>query len=122
MAQLQPAGNRAIASLLAPVQRQDEEGGDAAPAVEAPLLDEAQVADARRYYTAQPWLYTPAIITQLREALDLPGEGGVDDALVLAVAQWQTTNGSNDPALAGRRQGRAADAAPDLPGWPERRG
>jgi hypothetical protein len=96
---LRPAGNRAIASLLQrTIQRQDEEAP--AEAEEAPLLDELQVADARRYYTAQPWLYTPAIITQLREALGLDGEGGVDEALVLAVAEWQSTEGAGDPALA----------------------
>ena len=103
LARLQPAGNRAITTLLRPhVQRQDEgegeaAGGDAAPA-EEPLLDDAQVADARRYYIAQPALYTPAIISQLREELGL-AEGGIDDELVLAVAAWQSTNGANDPAL-----------------------
>ncbi len=96
---LRPAGNRAITSIIMrTVQRQDDEAPAEAEAV--PLLDEAQVAGARRYYTAQPWLYTPAIITQLREALGLDGEGGVDDALVLAVAEWQSTEGAGDPALA----------------------
>ncbi len=112
---LRPAGNRALSSILGPVQRQegggpaaDQATGDLADATDgaapatgdaAPLLDDDQVADARRYYTSQPWLYTPAIVNQLRTAMNLP-EGGVDDALVLAVAQWQTTEGAGDPALA----------------------
>ncbi len=98
---LRPAGNRAITSLLhARVQRQDEEGAPAEEPAEAiPLLDEGQIADARRYYTSQPWLYTPAIIAQLRTELGLDAAGGVDDALVLAVAEWQSTEGTGSPAL-----------------------
>lgn len=99
---LRPAGNRAITRILTrPVQRQDEEGpvADAAPAEAAPLLTEVQIGDARRYYTAQPWLYTPAIIAQLRTALGLDPDGGVDDALVLAVAEWQSTFGAANLAL-----------------------
>jgi hypothetical protein len=96
---LRPAGNQAISSIIMrTVQRQDDEVPAEAEAV--PLLDETQVVDARRYYTAQPWLYTPAIITQLREGLGLDGEGGVDDTLVVAVAEWQSTEGAGDPALA----------------------
>jgi hypothetical protein len=108
------AGNRALTGILAPVQRQgggtavddataapapDADAG-AAPAAgdAAPLLDDAQVADARRYYASQPWRYTPAIVNQIRAALNLP-EGGVDDALVLAVARWQSSEGAGDPAL-----------------------
>ena len=41
----------------------------------------------------------PAIITQLRTALNLDPDGGVDDALVLAVAEWQSTEGAGSPAL-----------------------
>lgn len=97
---LRPAGNRAITSLLrAAVQRQDEEAPAEAPAEAIPLLDEVQIADARRYYTSQPWLYTPAIITQLRTALGLDPDGGVDDVLVVAVAEWQSTEGTGSPAL-----------------------
>lgn len=105
IAQLRPAGNRAITSILhARVQRQDDEApaGEApaaAPAEEAPLLDEDQITSARRYYTAQPGLYTPAIITQLRTELGLDPAGGVDDALTLAVADWQATQGGGDPEL-----------------------
>lgn len=96
----QPAGNKALATLLHPaVQRQDEDAGDGADAPAAPLLDNTQVADARRFYTSQPWLYTPAIVTQLRTTLELAPDGGIDDALVLAVAKWQTENGTDDPAL-----------------------
>jgi hypothetical protein len=100
-----PAGNRAIAAML---QRQEAEvdetptDEDAADGIEieaAPLLDAAQLADARRYYTAQPSRYTPAILEQLRSALGLDPAGGVDDALVLAVAEWQSTNGTGEPAL-----------------------
>jgi hypothetical protein len=103
---LRPAGNRALSGVIARVAQRQEapvaepEADDLAPAEEAPLLDETQVADARRYYTVQPWLYTPAIIAQLRGALGLGEEGGVDDALVLAVAEWQSTEGAGDPALA----------------------
>jgi hypothetical protein len=102
-------GNAGLARLLsrralaATLQRQDtavEDVPAAGEAEEVPLLDAGQIADARRYYTAQPWLYTPAIITQLREALGLDPDGGVDDALVLAVAQFQSTDGAGDPALA----------------------
>jgi hypothetical protein len=97
---LRPAGNRAITSLLhATIQRQDEDAPAEAPAEAIPLLDEVQIADARRYYTSQPWLYTPAIITELRTALGLDPVGGVDDALVVAVAEWQSTEGTGDPAL-----------------------
>ena len=102
---LRPAGNRALTGVIERVaQRQvapaEPAEGEVAPAEAAPLLDETQVADARRYYTAQPWLYTPAIIAQLRGALGLGEEGGVDDALVHAVAVWQSTHGAGDPALA----------------------
>lgn len=106
---LQPAGNRAIATLLRPsIQRQDPAldaptgdgaAGDVDDAGPDPLLDEAQVADAIRYYTSQPSRYTPAIVSQLRTALDLDAEGGVDAALVLAVAGFQSTDGAGDPAL-----------------------
>jgi hypothetical protein len=100
-------GNAGLARLLsrralaATLQRQEPAVEDVpAEAEEAPLLDAGQIADARRYYTAQPWRYTPAIITQLREALGLDPDGGVDDALVLAVAEFQSTDGAGDPALA----------------------
>jgi hypothetical protein len=104
----QSLGNAGVARLLSgrsgrtltTVLRQDAAVEDAPGAVDAPLLEPAQIADARRYYTAQPWLYTPAIISQLRGALGLDADGGVDDALVLAVAQFQATDGSGDPALA----------------------
>lgn len=87
---LRPAGNAALSALLT-VQRQDDEP--------APLLTPAQIAIARRFYTGQPGLYTPAIVAQLRTALGLDGAGGVDDALVLAVATWQSTDGAGDPSL-----------------------
>ncbi len=91
---LRPAGNRAITTLLrGPIQRDDDDAPDA-PVDAAPLLDDRQVADARRYYTTQPARYTPAILSQLRTALGLDADGGVDDALVLAVADWQSTKGS----------------------------
>jgi hypothetical protein len=90
---MRPAGNRAIAATLGAVVQRDD------PTVEAELLDAAQIADARRYYTSQPWLYTPAIIAQLRTALDLDAEGGVDAALVLAVAKFQKDKGTADPDL-----------------------
>ncbi len=96
---LSPAGNRAIAASFA-LQRQgpDDAGPGDAPA-EGPLTA-AQAADAIRYYTSQPWLYTKAIVEELRTALGLDAAGGVDEALVQAVATWQGTNGSNDPELA----------------------
>jgi len=102
LGRFQPAGNRAIATLLGPaVQRQDEgeAGADAGDAAPAPVLDAAQIADARRFYTSQPSLYTPAIVTQIRTTLELAPDGGIDDDLVLAVANWQTENGTDDPAL-----------------------
>ncbi|MFC4554332.1 hypothetical protein [Georgenia faecalis] len=99
LALLTGAGNRALAGLVA-VSRQVDVVAEEAPVQEAPRLDAAAVADARRYYTSQPWLYTPAILTQLREALGLAAAGGADDALVLAVADWQAADGAGDPALA----------------------
>jgi len=99
------AGNRAVERLVATtLQRQEGEvaaaaGGPAAAEAAAGPLDEAQVRRAIRYYTSQPWRYTPAIVGQLRSALGLD-PGGVDAALVQAVATWQQTNGANDPALA----------------------
>jgi len=100
------AGNRAVTWLVATtLQRQpvDEAAalgeGLAPPDAATGPLDEAGVKGAIRYYTSQPWRYTPAIISQLRSALGL-GDGGVDAALVQAVATWQQTNGANDPALA----------------------
>ncbi len=96
---LAPAGNRAIAASLA-LQR---EGPDDAGPADTPgggPLTAAQSADAIRYYTSQPWLYTKAIVEELRTSLGLDAAGGVDEALVQAVATWQQTNGSNDPALA----------------------
>lgn len=93
---LAAAGNRVLSGLVL-VARQEAEVAEVAP--EPALLDDAATADARRYYTAQPWKYTPAIITQLRTALALDPEGGVDDALVAAVARWQSTEGAGDPAL-----------------------
>jgi hypothetical protein len=111
-AAVRPAGNRAIAAAIAhgswttggsvragrtTVQRQDEPAGSGP---NAPLLDVAKSADARRYYTSQPWRYTPAIVRQLRTSLGLAPVGGVDDALVQAVARFQVTTGAiDDPAL-----------------------
>lgn len=89
--QLRPAGNSAIATLLAGPTMQRQHAGDGEP---APLLTPPQIAKARRFYTSQPGRYTPAIITELRTALGLDPTGGVDDGLVLAVAQWQSTNGA----------------------------
>ncbi len=63
------------------------------------LLDAKQIADARRFYTAQPWLYTKSIITKLRTALGLDPTGGVDDDLVRAVARFQTDEGTDEPGL-----------------------
>jgi len=61
-------------------------------------LDEKQIADARRFYTAQPQLYTKSIVAQLRTSLGLGPYGGVDDDLVNAVAKFQTDEGT-DPNL-----------------------
>jgi hypothetical protein len=101
------AGNRAVTWLVGTaLQRQaDEEvaaaAGGAAPAETATgPLDEAGVRSAIRYYTSQPSRYTPAIVGQLRSTLGLGADGGVDAALVQAVATWQQANGAKDPALA----------------------
>lgn len=107
LSELQPAGNQALSMLMGTqLQRQDTataEPGAEAPVEqeeeEGPLLDPAQIVKAKRFYTAQPWLYTKDIMIQLRTALGLPAEGGADEALVLAVARWQATEGSGDPAL-----------------------
>ncbi|ROR93998.1 hypothetical protein EDD28_3427 [Salana multivorans] len=101
------AGNRAVTALLT-VSRQEEttEATGTAPdttvtpePAATPLLDAAGIARARQYYTAQPDRYPPAILTQLRSAVGLAPEGGVDDALVLAVARWQSIEGAASPAL-----------------------
>ncbi|HEY7467436.1 MAG TPA: hypothetical protein VIB47_12160 [Dehalococcoidia bacterium] len=99
----QTLGNASIARLLSTtLQRQDTPVADApapAEAEDVPLLDASQIADARRYYTSQPARYTPEIISQLRTSLGLDAEGGVDEALVVAVAKFQATEGAGDPAL-----------------------
>jgi hypothetical protein len=110
LAGFQPAGNQAIGTLISDyVQRQPTPSPPSptgapspaapAPTGPAPLLDDKQVSDAQRFYSSQPWLYTKAIIEQLRTALSLEPAGGVDAALVLAVARYQTTEGAGDPAL-----------------------
>ncbi len=85
------------------MQRQDAEAATALatapPALASGPLDADQVADAMRFYTAQPRRYTPAIVQELRTSLGLDAGGGVDPALVQAVATWQQTEGGNDPAL-----------------------
>lgn len=98
LARLVHAGNRAVSTLLT-VARQEDGVAGPEPVGPAPRLDAPGIADARRYYTSQPWRYTATILAQLRTALGLGAEGGADDALVLAVADWQATNGSGDPAL-----------------------
>jgi hypothetical protein len=102
-------GNAGVARLFAGsgaqsavLQRQDTPVADepaGAEAEDVPLLDASQIADARRYYTSQPARYTPEIISQLRTSLGLDADGGVDEALVLAVARFQSTDGAGDPAL-----------------------
>ncbi len=99
----QLAGNAAVSSLIGGfVQRQAGAAavsGAPMPRPAAGPLGDGQVADAVRYYTVQPWRYTAEIVTQLRTALGLDAAGGVDAALVQAVATWQQTEGANDPAL-----------------------
>ncbi len=58
------------------------------------MLTPPQVAHAKSFYRAQPTRYTPAILAELRTAVGLDPAGGVDDALVAAVAEWQSTNGA----------------------------
>lgn len=111
LATIAPAGNRAITAAIRQVQhvqqvqRQEAPAADAdAPAAdapaEAPLLDAAGIADARRWYTSQPWLYTRPIIVQIRTSLGLGPDGGPDAAMVLAVARFQSTDGAvDDPSL-----------------------
>jgi hypothetical protein len=100
-------GNRAVSWLVGTtLQRQSDDEASVAAVGAAPAetatgpLDEAGVKSAIRFYTSQPWRYTQAIVNQLRSALGLGAGGGVDTALVQAVATWQQTNGANDPALA----------------------
>lgn len=91
------AGNRAVAGLLAAVQRENGDA-EAAPADDRPLTG-AQVNDAIRYYTSQPWRYTPAIIRQIQSAVGVAAEGRVNEETVQAVARWQDGQGSGDPPL-----------------------
>jgi len=84
-----------MSTLLKPVQRDPDPPGAAA----APLLDGTQIVDAKRFYKAQPWSYTSAIITQLRTSMGLSPEGGIDDDLVLGVAKFQVGEGSGSPGL-----------------------
>lgn len=94
------AGNKAVTQLLG-LQRQDtttEQSDSREGAPDAPLLDAAGITDAKSYYKAQPWNYPPDIVNQIRVAVGL-GAGGIDDAMVLGVAAWQTANGTTDPGL-----------------------
>ncbi len=108
-------GNRGMADLFGGVQRQPVEapGADvgavdtADPATDpgdgpADLLDAAQVVEARRYYTAQPWRYTPSIIEQMRAALDLPPGGGLDDALIQAAGRFQSASSAPELTVDGK--------------------
>jgi hypothetical protein len=83
------AGNAAVALL---VQRQDATAGDTP-------LDAASVAGALHFYRSQPWLYTAAVVNELRSRLSLDPAGGIDADLAQAVARFQRDEGSNDPAL-----------------------
>ena len=69
----------------------------AAPAAEP--LSAGQVAAALSFYQRQPWLYTAAVIRDLRTKLGLDSAGGVDADLVQAVARFQRDDGGADPAL-----------------------
>ena len=107
-------GNRGMADLFGGVQRQpvDEPGAGAVdtaePAIDTAgqgpvdLLDAAQVVEARRYYAAQPWRYTPSIIEQMRTALDLPSAGGLDDALIQAAGRFQSASSSPELTVDGK--------------------
>ncbi|MBP2330099.1 hypothetical protein JOF56_010484 [Kibdelosporangium banguiense] len=86
------AGNLAVHRY---VQRQATGG---TPPSSDPL-DETQVADALAFYRRQPWLYTPAVITDLRTRLGLDPAAGIDADLAQAVARFQRDEGSNDPSL-----------------------
>jgi hypothetical protein len=88
-------GNRGVASL---VQRQADPSGSATPLDDEPL-DPAQVTDALRYYRVQPWLYTAAVVRDIRTAVGLDADGGITAEMVQAVARFQRDEGSSDPAL-----------------------
>jgi hypothetical protein len=101
------AGNRAVAGLIASIQRAVEPrpatmdanaGGVFGP------LGPGQVADALAYYRTATWL-TPQLMAQVRRALSLLAGDTADEALVQAVAAKQLDLGGsaarqvNDPTL-----------------------
>lgn len=111
---LRAAGNQAITATLQRTSRTRAQyplpitavwRQPTAPA--ADLLDAKQIEKARHFYSVQPRLYTKKIVAQLREALGLDATGGIDDALVLAVAKFQTEQGDkpglNVDGMAGPR-------------------
>jgi hypothetical protein len=87
------AGNHAVSRY---VQRQLL--GEEAPTSTEPL-DEGQISAALAFYRRQPWLYTAAVITDLRTRLGLDPAGGIAADLAQAVARFQRDEGSNDPNL-----------------------
>lgn len=86
------AGNRAVASTLAgdsvlgTAQRQDVLIPEVVIGVD---LSPAQIAKARRFYTANRHRYTDKLIRDLQAAVGQPPSGVVDDATVIAVAKKQ---------------------------------
>ncbi len=63
----------------------------------AALLTPAQVGIARSWYAGHRSQYTPAIITQIQQAVGATATGRMDDATVQAIAGWQQSQGGTPP-------------------------
>ena len=91
MLQLQRrAGNRAVRAAL--LQRQVADG-------QAGPLDAAQVAKAIRFHTIQPERYSPELTREIQARVGVDQTGVADEATVQAIATFQQTEGTEDPAL-----------------------
>lgn len=102
----QTSGNQLVQRLVgatrraepAPPRRRPQAESDeasAAPAIQRQdeaLLSAAQVEKARAWYASQPERYTPAIITQIQDAVGAEPDGVIGPETIQAVARFQAQN------------------------------
>lgn len=87
-------GNAAVSGLLDGIQRAT--GPDVGGVV---ALSAAEEATALSFYRSQPAEYSPEIVTQIQDAVGVPGTGAMDAATVQAVAAWQRAAGGDPPLV-----------------------
>lgn len=75
------AGNAAAVAVL-----RDPDGDGQAD------LPPAAVARARRWYAQRTALFSPELVARIRREVGLDPDGGVDDRLIHAVADWQSSH------------------------------